>query len=121
MCNRSPQICSFVITIITITSFPHSWVTTGCFFTRVTRRVPPVEQERFTFPEHSMFNVGFVLLNIYVFSAEFCISLLVFSPFSFANCFVCHFRFTRMVSSIIYHLFRLRITWCVTFFSPVQF
>jgi len=32
-------------------SFPHSWLITG-FVTRLTRRVPLVEQELLTLPEH---------------------------------------------------------------------
>jgi hypothetical protein len=37
--------------VITIRPYPHSWITTG-FVTRVIRRVPIVEQELLTLPEH---------------------------------------------------------------------
>jgi hypothetical protein len=39
------------LVINTSRSFPHSWVITG-FVTRLTRRIPLVEQELPTFPEH---------------------------------------------------------------------
>jgi hypothetical protein len=47
-------------------SFPHSWLITG-FVTRLTRRVPIVEQQLLTLPEHlnsPRFLVGFVLLDL---------------------------------------------------------
>ena len=47
-------------------SFPHLWFITG-FITRLTRRVPLVEQELLTLPEHlrsPQFLVGFVLLDL---------------------------------------------------------
>ena len=39
------------LVVKTSQSFPHSWLITG-FVTRLTRRVPLVEQERFTLPKH---------------------------------------------------------------------
>ena len=50
-CRKWPRICSVCRVVITIWSFPHSWVTTG-FVTRVTRRIPHVEQILLTLPEH---------------------------------------------------------------------
>ena len=47
-------------------SFPHSWLITG-FVTRLTRRVPLVEQKPLTLPEHlnsPRFFVGFLLLDL---------------------------------------------------------
>ena len=44
-----PRICS--VFVITIKSFPHSWLIVG-FVKRVTRRVPHVEQELLILPEH---------------------------------------------------------------------
>ena len=47
-------------------SFPHSWPITG-FVTRLTRRVPLVEQEILSFRStwgHSRFLLGFVLLDL---------------------------------------------------------
>jgi hypothetical protein len=39
------------LVVNTFRSFPHSWLVTG-FVTRVTRRVPLVEQEVLTIPQH---------------------------------------------------------------------
>ena len=43
LCHKWPAICSW--------SFPHSWLITE-FVTRLTRRVPPMEQELLTLPQH---------------------------------------------------------------------
>jgi len=59
-------------------SFPHSWLITG-FVTRLTRRVPLVEQELLTLPEHLSsppFLVG-LCYSIYSFMCMFCRSLFV--------------------------------------------
>jgi hypothetical protein len=45
LCHQWLRICS------TLLSFPHSWFITG-FLTRITRRVPLVEQELFTLLVH---------------------------------------------------------------------
>jgi hypothetical protein len=58
-------------------SFPHSWLITW-FVTRVTRRVPLVEQELRTLPEH-MSSLSLV------FCVVFCQPLIVFCPFSFGS------------------------------------
>ena len=51
------------LVVNTSRSFPHSRLITG-FVTRITRRMPLVEQELPTLPEHR-FLVGFVLLDLY--------------------------------------------------------
>ena len=54
------------LVVNTSRSFPHSWLITG-FVTRLTRRVPVVEQELPTLPDpwvQSRFLVGFVLLDL---------------------------------------------------------
>ena len=69
--------------IITILSFPHSWLILG-FVTRVTRRVALVEQELLTLPEYlrspAVISRGHVVQSL-VFSVVFCRSLCV--PLSF--------------------------------------
>jgi hypothetical protein len=49
LCHKWPRKCSIVV--ITIRSFPHSWFING-FVTRVTWRVPLVEEELLALPEH---------------------------------------------------------------------
>jgi hypothetical protein len=50
LCHKWPRICSLVVS--TSLSFPHLWLITG-FVTRLTRqRVPLMEQELPTLPEH---------------------------------------------------------------------
>ena len=72
-------------------SFPHSWLITG-FVTRLTRWVPPVEQELLILPEHlsssPVFSGGRVTrsLVLYVCFVDCCLS---FCTFSFAHCVVC--------------------------------
>ena len=72
-------------------SFPHSRLTTG-FVTRLTRRVPLVEQELLTLPEHlisspvlSGVRVARSLV-LYVCFVDRCLS---FCTFSFGHCVVC--------------------------------
>ena len=72
-------------------SFPHSRLITG-FVTRLTRRVPLVEQELPTLPEHlnspPIFSGVRVTrsLVLYVFFVDRCLS---FCTFSFGHCVVC--------------------------------
>ena len=79
------------LVVSTFRPFPHSWFVTG-FVTRVTRRVPLVEQSLPTLPEHlsslSVFREVSVTRSL-VLSAMFCRSLFVICPFSFGHCFVC--------------------------------
>jgi hypothetical protein len=72
-------------------SFPHSRLITG-FVTRLTRRVPLVEQELPTLPEHLNSPPNFSgvrvtrSLVLYVFFVDRCLS---FCTFSFGHCVVC--------------------------------
>ena len=71
--------------VITIRSIPLSWLVTG-FVTRVTRRVPHVEQELLTLPEHmSSYPVfsGVRVSRSLVLCVVFCKSLFVFLYFIF--------------------------------------
>jgi len=71
--------------------FPRSWLITG-FITRWTRRVPLVEQELLTLPEHMsslpVFSGVRVIwsLVLYICFADRCLS---FCTFSFGHCVVC--------------------------------
>ena len=79
------QICvtndhGYVPLVVNISrSFPHSWLITG-FVTRLTRRVPLVEQELLTLPEHMssppIFSAVHVTRSL-VFICMFCRSLFV--------------------------------------------
>ena len=63
-CHHDHRYVPFVV--ITIRSFPYSWLITG-FVTRLTWRVPLVEQELLPFQStwvHPRFSVGFVLLDL---------------------------------------------------------
>jgi hypothetical protein len=62
----------------TLWSFPYSWLTTG-FVTRVTRRVPIVEHELLTLPEH--------MSSTLVVSGD-CVTRSWLSYFSFMFCFM---------------------------------
>ena len=79
------------ITVNTSRSFPHSWLITG-FVNRLTRRVSPVEQELFTFPEHlsspPLFN-GVRVTRSLVLYVCFVDLRLSFCTFSFSHCVFC--------------------------------
>jgi hypothetical protein len=72
-------------------SFSHSWLIAG-FVTRLIRRVPLVEQEMLTLPEHLSSSPVFSgvgvtpYLVICVFFVDRCLS---FCTFSFGHCVVC--------------------------------
>ena len=89
-CQRYVQ---FVV--ITIRPFPRSWLITG-FIINVIRRVPDVDQELITLPEHlssPQVLVRFVLLD-HLFSVQcFVDRCLSFCPFSLGHCVVCHSPF----------------------------
>ena len=79
------------LVVNTSRSFPHSWLITG-FVTRLTRRVPLVEHELLTLPEHlssppvcSGVRVTRSLV-LYVCFVDRCLS---FCTFSFGHCVVC--------------------------------
>jgi hypothetical protein len=78
--------CIFFMKRPLVTSFPLSLLITDTgFVTRLTRRVPLVEQELLTLPEHlssPLFLVGFVLLDL-SFMCMFCRSLFVLLYFLF--------------------------------------
>jgi hypothetical protein len=66
-------------------SFTHSWFITGAV-TRVTQRLPQVEQERFTLPEHLSSPSVFCRVRVaqyLVFYIAFCRSLFVILSFFF--------------------------------------
>ena len=68
-------------------SFPHSGLITG-FVTRLTRRVPLVEQELLTLPEHQIppqFSLGFVLLDLQFYMYVLLIFVCPFCAFSFGH------------------------------------
>jgi hypothetical protein len=74
LCHKWPRICSIVNTF---RSFPHSWLITG-FVTRVTRRVPLVEQELIPHPQHLSSPLVFSGVRVtrsLVFCDKFCGSL----------------------------------------------
>jgi hypothetical protein len=80
-----------LLAVKTSRSFPHSRLITG-FLTRLTRRVPLVEQELRTLPEHlssppvfSGVRVTWSLV-VYVCFVDRCLS---FCTFSFGHCVVC--------------------------------
>jgi hypothetical protein len=83
--------CYVPLVVNTSRSFPHSWLITG-FVTRLTRRVPLVEQELLTLPDHlsspPVFSGVCVTrsLVLYVCFVDRCLS---FSTFSFGHCVVC--------------------------------
>jgi hypothetical protein len=80
LCHKWPRICS-----------THSWLITG-FVTRLTRRVPHVEQELPTLPEHlsspPVFS-GVRVTRSLVLRVCFVDRCLSFCTFSFGNCVVC--------------------------------
>ena len=72
-------------------SFPHSWLISG-FVTRLTRRVPLVEQELFTLPEHMSSPAVFCGVHVtrsLVLCVCFVDRCLFFCTFSFGHCAVC--------------------------------
>jgi hypothetical protein len=72
-------------------SFPHSWLITG-FVTRLTRRVPQVEQELPILPEHlssPRFLCGVRVTQSLVLCVCFVDRCLSFCTFSFDHCVVC--------------------------------
>ena len=71
-------------------SFPHSWLITG-FVTRVTRRMPLVEHELLTLPDHLSSPTPFSGVRV-TWSIVLCACRsLSFCTFSFGHCVVCYF------------------------------
>jgi hypothetical protein len=77
LCYKWHRYVPFVV--ITIRSFPHSWFITG-ILTRVAQRVPHVEHELLTLPEHMSFS-GVRVARFLVFSVMLCRSLFVLLSF----------------------------------------
>jgi len=92
----------FVVMIIR--SFPPSSLITG-FVTRVTRRVPHVEQEVLTLPEHlssSQVLVGFVLPRSLAWCVVFWISLFVLLfVFFWSLCSLYFFHFRLLIIPLV--------------------
>jgi hypothetical protein len=89
--------------------FPHSRLITG-FVTRLTRRVPLVEQELLTLPEHLSSPPVRVTRSLFVYVC-FVDRCLTFCIFSFGHCVVC--------SSSIYG-FWLRLWYLQTFLITIS-
>ena len=79
------------LVVNTSRSFPHSWLITG-FVTRLTRRVPLVERELPTLPEHLSSPLVFSYVHV-TRSLALCVCFvdrcLSFCTFSFGHCVVC--------------------------------
>jgi hypothetical protein len=79
------------LVVSTSRSFPHSWLITG-FVTRLTRRVPLVEHELLTLPEHMSSPPVFCWFRVtrslvlFVYFVDRCLS---FRTFFFGRCVVC--------------------------------
>jgi len=79
------------LVVITFRSFPHSWLIAG-FVTRLIRRVPHVEQELLTLPEHLSSPPVFSRVRVtrsLILRVCFVDRCLSFCTFSFGNCVVC--------------------------------
>jgi hypothetical protein len=91
LCHKWPRICSTCRKHFPV--FPHSRLITG-FVTRLTRRVPLVEQELLTLPQHLSSPPVFSGIRVtrslvlYVYFVDRC---LYFCTFSFGYCVVCSF------------------------------
>jgi hypothetical protein len=106
LCNKWPRICS---TCRKHFPLPHSWLITR-FVTRLTQRVPLVEQELPTLPKHLssplVFSGVCVTLVLYVCFVDRCLSLLSFFFWPWCS----SFRFTDSD----YH-FGIFWPWCSSF------
>ena len=100
LCHKWPWIYS-----VNRNHYPHSWLITG-FVTRLTRRVPLVEQELLTLPEHLSSSPVLVVrvAQSLVFCVMCCISLFVLLSFFLCCLFFFDLRLliTAMVSSFSY-------------------
>ena len=89
LCHKWPQICSTCRKHFR--SFPHSRLISG-FVTRLTRRVPLVEQELLTLPEHLSSSLVFSGVRVprsLVLYVCFVDRWFSFCTFSFGHCVVC--------------------------------
>ena len=102
LCHKLPRICSTCPN--TPRSFPHSWPITR-FVTRLTRRVPLVEQELSSVPVHPISPPvlsGVRVARFLVLCVCFVDRCLSFCPFSFSHCVFCAssiYGFAPLVSS----------------------
>jgi hypothetical protein len=76
------------LVVNTSRSFPHSWLIAR-FVTRLTRRVPLVEQELLTLPEHLRSPPVFSGVRSLVLCVCFVYRCLSFCTFSFGHCVFC--------------------------------
>ena len=101
LCYLSKGWLQFWGSVITFRSFSHSWLITG-FLTRVTRRVPHVEQELPTLPEHMSSPpdcCGVHVIRFLVLCAMFCRSLFVLLSFFFCpSCFLSFFDLRILIT-----------------------
>ena len=119
------------LVVNTSRSFPHSRLIAG-FVTRLTRRVPLVEQELLTLPEHLSSPMVFSgvrvtrSLILYVCFVDRCLS---FCTFSFGHCVVCsssiygfwlplwYLQTLLTVWSILYYCMEYIIVWSTLLYN----
>ena len=122
------------LAVNTSRSFPYSWLITG-FVTRITRRVPKVEQELLTLPEHSSLLPVFSEVRVtrsLILCACFVDRCLFSCPFSVGHCVVCSpilitsfsgygfFKHARKLTKKIIHEVWLLIDCCEQFFISIH-
>jgi hypothetical protein len=120
LCNKWPRICSLVVSISR--SFPHSWLITR-FVSRLTRRVPLVEQELLTLPEHLSSHPIFSGVRVtrsLVICVCFVYRCLSFCTFSFSNCVVCSSPIYRFWLPLWYLQTLLQVLWNQQLGYPVS-
>ena len=105
------------LVLSTSRSFPHSWPITG-FATIFTRRVPLVEQEQLTLPEHlsspPVFS-GVRVTRSLVLCVCFVDRCLSFCTFSFGHCVVCYASIYRFWLPLWYLQTLLLYHWVLNF------
>jgi hypothetical protein len=105
------------LVVSTSRSFPHSWFITGVV-TRLIRRVPLMEQELLTFPEHlrslPVFSgVNFIRsLALCVCFVDRCLSLCTFSVDHFFVCCLFFFDIRILITPLVSSNFSYMITLC---------
>jgi hypothetical protein len=91
------KMCLYKIIVVnTFRSFPHSWLITD-FVKKLTRRLPLVEQELLTFPDHmrsSQVFSGVRVARSLVLCVMFCRSLFVLLSLFF--CLLCYLSFSDL-------------------------
>ena len=93
----------FLLVVYTSRSFPYSWLING-FVTRLTRRVPLVEQELPTLPEHMSSPPDFNRVR-HTRSLVLCVCIvdhwLSFGHFSLGHCVVCFFDLRILITPLV--------------------